>query len=71
MRLVVDELACDGHGKCERIARDLFKMEQGVARVLVEGELTAAQIPVAKVAVQMCPTKAIHLIGANGPGESQ
>lgn len=63
MRLVIDKLVCEGHDKCERIAPDLFKLdESGIAYVLVDGDLNPEQLQRATVAVKLCPTKAIRLV---------
>ncbi len=63
MRVVIDKLACEGYGKCERIAPDLFKMDAGgVAYVLIDGDLNPERLARAKAAVQLCPVKAIHLV---------
>jgi ferredoxin len=62
LRLVIDELACEGYGKCERIAPNLFKLdESGNVGVLVGGHLNPAQLQRANMAVKLCPTKAIRL----------
>lgn len=62
MRVVIDPVACEGYGKCERIAPDLFKMdESGMASVLVGGDLNPQQLQRANMAAKLCPTKAIHL----------
>ena len=63
MKVVIDKLACEGYGKCERIASDLFKMGEGeVAYVLNDGDLNSECLERAKAAVQLCPVKAIHLV---------
>lgn len=62
MKLVVDRTLCDGYGKCERIAKDLLKLDDdGIAQVVVEGDLSPAQIENAKAAINLCPVNAISL----------
>ena len=71
MRVVIDENLCDGHGKCERIAPEIFKLdESGMARVLVS-ELNPAQLEKAKATVMLCPTKAIRLVETATGGKTQ
>lgn len=69
MKLAVNNLLCDGYGKCERIAPELFKLdEDGVAQVLVPGELNPQQIEDAQAAINLCPVNAISLLaGATNP----
>jgi len=63
LRVVIDKLACEGYGKCERIAPDLFKMvEGGIAYVLIDGDLNPERLERAKAAVKLCPVKAIHFV---------
>ena len=62
MKLAVNALLCDGYGKCERIAPNLFMLnEDGVAQVLVQDELTPEQIAEAQAAINLCPVNAIVL----------
>jgi (2Fe-2S) ferredoxin/ferredoxin len=62
MKLAVNDLLCDGYGKCERIASNLLKLdEDGVAQVLVHDELTPEQIEEAQAAINLCPVNAISL----------
>ena len=63
LRVVIDKLACEGYGKCERIAPDLFKMDdEGVAYVLIDDALNPERLERAKAAVKLCPVKAIFLV---------
>jgi (2Fe-2S) ferredoxin/ferredoxin len=62
MKVVVDELLCDGYGKCERIAPDLFSInEEGVALVLIVDDLCPEQLVRARAAANLCPVNAIKL----------
>lgn len=62
MRVIVDEIVCEGYGKCERVAADLFKIdEDGIAAVLVSDDLNPDQIERARAAVNLCPVNAIKL----------
>ena len=61
MKLVVDGDLCEGYGTCERVARELFKLdENGIAQVIVEGDLSPDQIEVANHAIDRCPMNAIR-----------
>jgi len=63
VKVIVNESLCDGYGKCERVAPDLFKLdEDGIAHVLVESELMPEQFERAKAAVNLCPVSAISLV---------
>ena len=63
MKLAVNNLLCDGYGKCERIAPELFKLdEDGLAQVLVQGELNPQQMADAQAAINLCPVNAISLL---------
>lgn len=62
MIIIIDKLACDGYGKCERIAPDLFKLDaSGIAYALVEQDLSPEQLQRAIMTAKLCPTKAIRL----------
>ena len=62
MKVRVESIECDGYAKCVRIAPSLFVMNsENVAVVLVENDLSAEQLKLAKMAATMCPSKAIHL----------
>lgn len=60
MKLIVNSSLCDGYGKCERIAPDLLKLDdEGMPQVLVDGDLSPAQIESAQAAINLCPVNAI------------
>ena len=62
MKVRVDEVLCDGYAKCERIAPDIFRMDDDdLAHVLVEEISDEAQMQRARMAARMCPSKAILL----------
>lgn len=68
MKLAVNNLLCDGYGKCERIAPELLKLdEDGVAQVLIQGELNPQQIEDAQAAINLCPVNAISLVSTTNP----
>ena len=60
MKLVVDRNLCDGYGTCERIAPELFRVDgDGLAQVLIDGEVQLEQLESAKAAINRCPVNAI------------
>ena len=62
MKVRVEASECDGYAKCVRIAPALFVMNSdNVAVPLIETDLTGEQLPLAKLAATMCPSKAIYL----------
>jgi len=62
MKATVDEVTCEGYAKCERIAPEIFKMDdQNIAHVIAETIEDTDQIQRARMAAQMCPVKAILL----------
>ena len=63
MRVVVNAEVCQGHTLCNMVAPDIFHLreEDGHAVVVVVGELTAEQEPLARKAELGCPERAISL----------
>ena len=67
MKIVVDSILCEAYGKCERIAPDLFQLDdEGIAYVVVAGHLTDEQFERARGAVNLCPVGAIRLAEETG-----
>ena len=68
---MIDELICEGFGKCERIAPDLFQLDdKGTAHALIVGDLNPDQLQRATMAVRLCPVKAISLVGLEPKGKT-
>ena len=63
MRVVVNAEVCQGHTLCNMVAPDIFHLreEDGHAVVVVGGELSAEQEPLARKAELGCPERAISL----------
>jgi ferredoxin len=62
MKLVVDPDVCQGYGLCHDEAPELLELDDsGFARVLGDGEVPDALVPVAEKAVSMCPARALSL----------
>lgn len=54
---------CEGHGKCEKAAPEIFKVgEDDVSVVLIDGELPRELEEKAERAFRLCPRQAIELL---------
>lgn len=54
---------CEGHGKCEKAAPEIFKVgDDDVSVVLIEGDLPKELEEKAERAYRLCPRQAIELI---------
>jgi ferredoxin len=61
MRVVIDELLCEGHALCMGIAPDIFDVgDDDMARVLVD-EVPEARRDDVNNAVRSCPKQAISI----------
>ncbi|HVT75443.1 MAG TPA: ferredoxin [Acidimicrobiales bacterium] len=61
MRVVIDELLCEGHALCMGIAPDIFEVgDDDLARVLVD-EVPAGRQDDVRNAVRSCPKQAISI----------
>jgi ferredoxin len=59
MRVIVDHDQCDGYGKCQEAAPDIFELrEDDLSYVLVD-EVPAGRIDAARTAIKNCPKLAI------------
>lgn len=62
MRIEADHSRCEGHGMCEALAPDLFRVDDdGRVAVLVD-PVPEAETEVALLAVESCPTQALRAI---------
>jgi ferredoxin len=61
MKIILDQDHCMGHGQCELVAPDLFKLDaDGIAQVLVENP-DDAQIKRLEEAIRRCPEAVISV----------
>jgi len=61
MRVIIDEDACSGNGRCYSLAAELFTDdESGYGHVIEDGEFGDDQREAAERAVRACPEHAIH-----------
>lgn len=62
MRIVLDNEACQGHGRCYALSPTLFDTDDdGYAVLLVEGEVPAGSEDAARLAADNCPEFAITI----------
>lgn len=60
--LVVDPVACDGHGVCADIFPEQVNLDPWGYPILSGGGVPAALLPHARRAVASCPKMALHLV---------
>jgi ferredoxin len=61
MRIVVDPIACDGHGQCAELLPEVISLDDWGYPIIEDGEIPATLEPLAKRAVRACPTLALRL----------
>ncbi|GAA4672628.1 ferredoxin [Gordonia humi] len=64
-RLVVDRVACAGHGMCYGTAPDLIDCDEQGDPILPDRMLTGAEADAAEAAVLACPERALTLVPAS------
>ena len=61
MRIIIDQDRCMGHGQCELVAPDLFKLDaDAIAQVLVDHP-NDSQIKRLEEAIRRCPEAVISI----------
>ena len=62
MRIVLDQAACQGHGRCYALSPTLFESDdEGFARLRDSGEVGGADEAAAVLAADSCPEYAITI----------
>jgi ferredoxin len=61
MRLRVDPIACEAHGLCAELLPEVVELDEWGYPVIVDTELPASLERLARRAVSVCPTLALHL----------
>jgi ferredoxin len=61
MRVSVDASACMGHGRCYDVAPGLFEDDEGYSLVKGDGEVPPHETGAARLAVRLCPERAVTL----------
>jgi ferredoxin len=63
MRVVIDLASCNGHGQCEDVAPEVFRVnDQGRVDLLIESPEDSLR-PKVEQAIRLCPEKCIALEG--------
>lgn len=60
-RLVVDPIACTGHGLCAELVPEAIRLDDWGYPLLADTAIPAAALVHARRAVAACPTLALHL----------
>lgn len=61
-RVVADTERCEGHGMCEAVAPELFRVGDDDVVIVAPGELSDADRENAALAVDSCPMAALRLV---------
>ena len=62
MKVSVDKELCVGHGRCYDVAAELFEDdEEGYAVVRGDGSVPQGQADAARLAVRLCPERAVTI----------
>jgi ferredoxin len=63
MRVVIDNVRCQGHNRCMAIAPDVFGTDDlGYGVVIADGSVSAARVKELRQAAANCPESAISLV---------
>lgn len=63
----VDEFACEGHGRCQNAAPEVFRLDEGdISRVILD-PVPSNLVPAVERAVRLCPRQAVRWSDASGP----
>jgi len=67
MKVSVDASACMGHGRCYDVAPGLFEDDdEGYSVVKGDGQVPPGAADAARLAVRLCPERAVRLTGLPG-----
>jgi ferredoxin len=64
--LVVDPIACDGHGVCAELLPELIRLDRWGYPLIEGGPIPPPLIDHARRAVTACPRLALHLLESEG-----
>lgn len=66
MRIIIDPIACDGHGLCVEMLPELIELDDWGYPILREPEVPEGLERLARRAVSACPTLALRLVDRRG-----
>ena len=66
MKVQVDHDQCDGYGKCQEAAPDIFELRDDDLSYVLVDEVPADRIEAARLAIKNCPKLAISEITNDG-----
>lgn len=64
MKVFVDHDQCDGYGKCQEAAPDIFELRDDDLSYVLIDEVPADRIEAARTAIKNCPKLAISEVTA-------
>ena len=64
--LIVDPIACDGHGVCAELLPELIQLDRWGFPITEAGPVPPPLIDHARRAVASCPRLALHLVEQDG-----
>ena len=67
MRITVDPIACDAHGLCAELLPELISLDEWGFPLISDDEVPDALEALARRAVSVCPTLALHLQASVAP----
>jgi ferredoxin len=62
VRIVVDNAACSGHGRCAKLAPDVYTLDERGYNAMHETEVPPGREEEARLGADNCPELAITLI---------
>lgn len=60
-RVFADTERCEGHGMCEAVAPELFRVGDDDVVIVTPGELAEADLENARLAADSCPMAALRI----------
>jgi ferredoxin len=64
MRIIVDPIACHGHGQCAELLPEVIALDDWGYPIIDDRALPPSLEPLARRAVRACPTLALRLQAA-------
>jgi ferredoxin len=63
MKIVVDRARCEGHGMCESLVPDVFRVDDDGQALLLVDAVHDDDVQEIELAVDSCPVQALSLLG--------